>query len=169
MKKTVLTFGLLSGALSILLMLATLPLINDLRHQLADVLGYTSMVVAALVVFFGIRSYRETAGGGRIGFGRGLAVGALIAAVAGVCYAAAFQVVYFRLMPQFGERFSACMVERARAAGATDAEIVDTARQARMLKGLYDQPLTNAALTFGTSFPVGLAAAAISAVILRKR
>ena len=169
MKETVLTFGLLSGALSILLMLATLPLINDLRHQLADVLGYTSMVVAALVVFFGIHSYREKAGGGRLSFGRGLAVGALIAAVAGVCYAAAFQVVYFRLMPQFGERFSACMVERARAAGATDAEIVDTARQARMLKGLYDQPLTNAALTFGTSFPVGLAAAAISAVILRKR
>ncbi len=169
MKKTVLTFGLLSGALSILLMLLTLPLIDDLRHQLADVLGYTSMVVAALVVFFGIRSYRENAGGGRMTFLRGLAVGALIAAVAGVCYAAAFQVVYFRLMPQFGERFSVCMVERARAAGATDAEIVETAEQARTLKGLYDQPLTNAALTFGTSFPVGLAAAAISAVILRKR
>lgn len=169
MKKTVLTFGLLSGAVSIALMLVTLPLIDALRHQVADVIGYTSMVASALLVFFGIRSYRERAGGGRMKFGRGLAVGALIALVAGVCYAAAFEVAYFKLMPQFGERFSACMVERARASGASDREIVETARQAQILKDLYDHPATNAALTFGTSFPVGLAAAAISAVILRKR
>lgn len=110
------------------------------------------MVVSALVVFFGIRSYREKADGGRLTFGRGLAVGALIA-----------------LMPQFGERFSACMVERARASGASDPEIVETARQAQTLKDLYDHPVTNAALTLGTSFAIGLAAAAISAVILRRR
>lgn len=169
MRKTVLTFGLLSGAVSIAFLLATLPLIDDLRHEIADVLGYTSIVVSALLVFFGVRSYREGAGGGRLTLGRGLAVGALIALVAGVCYAAAFQVVYFQLMPQFGERFTACMVERARESGASDREIVETARQARTLKDLYDRPATNAALTFGTSFPIGLAAAAISAVILRRR
>ena len=169
MRKTVLTFGLVSGAVSIAFMLMTLPLIDDLRHEMADILGYTSIVAAALLVFFGVRSYREKAGGGRLTFGRGLAVGLLITLVASVCYAAAFQVVYFKLMPQFGERFAACMVERARASGAGDREIVETARQAQTLKDLYDRPLTNAALAFGTSFPIGLAAAAISAVILRRR
>jgi hypothetical protein len=38
-----------------------------------------------------------------------------------------------------------------------------------MWRRLFDNPWTNAAVTFATSFPVGLAAAAISAAILRKR
>lgn len=43
--------------------------------EIADALGYTSIVMSALLVFFGIRSYREHAGGGRITFARGIAVG----------------------------------------------------------------------------------------------
>jgi hypothetical protein len=52
MKKTMLTFGLLSAAVSVALMLATIPFIYSLRHETADVLGYTSIVLSALVVFF---------------------------------------------------------------------------------------------------------------------
>ena len=169
MKKTVLTFGLISGALAILAMLATIPFLRSMEHGKADALGYTSMVLSALLVFFGIRSFRENTGSGRISFGRGLAVGVLITLVSWACFAAAFQIVYFNVVPDFGDKFSACMVERARTSGGSQQKIDEAAKQARTFKGLWDNPLTNAALTFATTVPIGLTAAAISAAILQKR
>ena len=44
------------------------------------------MVLAFLLIFFGVRSYRDNVAGGRVRFGRAFAVGASIAAVASVCY-----------------------------------------------------------------------------------
>ena len=169
MRRTVLIFGLISGAAAVALMLITIPLIQAKDLGKSDVLGYTSMVVSALLVFFGIRAHRERAGAGRITFGRALAVGLLVSLVSSVCVVAAFEVVYFVLVPDFGDTFSQCMVERARASGGTSQEIENVTRQARTLKRLYDNPWTNAALTFATSFPIGLAASAISAAILRRR
>ena len=169
MKKTVLTFGLISGAIAILTMLATIPFIRSMEHGKADFLGYTSFVLTALLVFFGIRSFRENTGSGRISFGRGLAVGVLITLVSWVCFAAAFQIVYFKVVPDFGDKFSVCMVERVRASGGSQQKIDEAAKRASTFKGLWDNPLTNAALTFATSVPIGLAVSAISAAILRRR
>jgi F0F1-type ATP synthase assembly protein I len=169
MNKTILRFGFLSGVVSVVLMAATVPFIRSIRHEPADVLGYTSIVLSALLVFFGIRSYRETTGEGRITFARGFAVGVLITLISCVCLVVAFQLMYFALVPDFGEKFAACMVERARSAGSTDQQIVETARQAQQFKQLYDNPATNAALTFAMSFPVGLAATIASAAILSRR
>lgn len=167
MRKSVLTYGLASGALSVAFMLAALPFIRPDRLGTADFLGYTGIVLSILMVFFGIRSHRERSGA--LTFARGVGVGALITVVSCACSALAFEVVYFGLVPDFGERFSACMVARARAGGAGPEELARVAEQARALKGLYDRPVTNAALTFATSLPVGLVAAILAAGILRTR
>ena len=75
MKKTTLTYGLLSAAVSTAMMFITLPFIRPESQGTADVLGYTSILLSALFVFLGIRSYRENAGEGRMTFSRGLASG----------------------------------------------------------------------------------------------
>jgi len=168
MKNTVLAFGLLSGALAVAMMLATLPFIRSMELGTSDLIGYSSIAISALVLFFGIRSHRERAGG-QLTFGRGLGVGILITLISSACYMAAFQVVYFKAMPDFGEKFSACMVERARAGGATEREIDETAATAAALKRLYDRPATNAALTFATTFPVGLVMSVFAAAVLRRK
>lgn len=169
MKRTVLVFGLISGVAAVLLMLAVIPFIRAKALGTSDILGYSSMVLSALLVFFGTRSYREHAGAGRITFGRGLAVGLLITAISCACAVVGFEILYFQVAPDFGETFSACMVERVRSAGGTEQQIEKVTAQARTLKRLYDNPWTNAALTFATSFPIGLAASVLSAAILRKR
>lgn len=75
MKKTILTFGLISGAIMALMMFATLPFIDRIGFDRGVIVGYTSMILSFLLVFFGIRSYRENVGGGTITFGRAFAVG----------------------------------------------------------------------------------------------
>lgn len=166
-RQTTLRFGLLSGAVSTAMMFVTLPFIDPAKLATADLLGYTAMLLSALLVFFGVRSFRERAGS--LTFGRALLVGLAITLVATVSYAAAFELMYFKLVPDFGDRFAACMVEHARAGGSSAEEVGQVAAQAQRLKRLYDHPVTNAALTFGTSFPIGLIASLLSAAILRRR
>jgi Protein of unknown function (DUF4199) len=75
MNKTVLTFGLISGAISAAMMLITIPFVDKIGFDKGEILGYTTIVLSALLVFFGVRSYRENVAGGRLTFGRGFAVG----------------------------------------------------------------------------------------------
>jgi len=59
MRKTIVTFGLISGAISSLLMLATVPFMHRIGFEKYGLLvGYTGMVLSFLLVFFGVRSYR---------------------------------------------------------------------------------------------------------------
>ncbi|MGA7783234.1 MAG: hypothetical protein WB997_01185, partial [Candidatus Acidiferrales bacterium] len=59
MKKTVITFGLISGVISMSLMVGTIRLTNRIGFDKAEILGYTAIVLSFLMVFFGIRSYRD--------------------------------------------------------------------------------------------------------------
>jgi hypothetical protein len=169
MKRTVLTFGLIAAAISSLLMLLTLPFLDRIGFEKGEVLGYTAIVASFLPVFFGIRSYREHVGGGVLTFGRGVTVGLLITLIGCVGYVATWQVIYFKLAPDFLDKFSAYTIEKARASGASQASIDESVRQMKAFKEMYDKPLVNAAITFIEPFPVGLAVTLVSAAVLRRR
>lgn len=169
MKKTVLTFGLISGAISAAMMLVTLPFVDKIGFEKGEILGYTVMVLSALMVFFGVRSYRENAGGGRLTFGRGFAVGLLITLISSACYVATWEIVYYKLMPDFADKYAAHMVERAKTSGASQQKIDEQVRQAKQFKQMYDNPAINVGITFMEVFPVGLVVTLVSAGILRKK
>jgi hypothetical protein len=168
MKRTVLVFGLLSGALSAAMMLATVPFMDRIGFDYGQVFGYTAIVLSFLLVFFGIRSYRE-ANGGALTFGRGFAVGILITLISCAFYVATWQLIYFKLAPGFFEKYSAYAVDRAKAEGATAEEVAARVQQMAQFKEVYDNPLMNAAITLIEPLPVGLAVTLISAGVLRRK
>jgi hypothetical protein len=169
MKKIVLTFGLIAGAILSLMMLATLPFMDKVGFDKGYVIGYTSMVLAFLLVFFGIRSYRENIGGGAITFGRAFSVGILIVLIASVCYVVTWEIVYFKLAPGFADRYANYVMEKLRSSGASQQALQAKLEEMKMLKRMMDNPLTNAALSFIEPLPVGLIITLISAAILRKK
>jgi hypothetical protein len=169
MKKTVWTFGLIAGALMSVMMVATLPLIDRIGFGTGEVIGYTTMVVAFLLVFFGIRSYRDNVCGETIGFGRAFVVGALITCIAGVCYTATWEVLYFKAIPDFGTRFAQAAVDKARAEGKSEAEIAKTRAEMEKFAESYKNPVYNSAVTFLEPLPVGLVITLVSAGVLRRR
>ena len=83
MRKIVLTFGLISGAVMVAMFLLGLPFHDRIGNDGGMLIGYTTMVAASLLIYFGVRRYRDTIAGGRIRFGWALLVGALIGAVSG--------------------------------------------------------------------------------------
>ncbi len=169
MKKTVLPFGLIAGAILSLMMLATLPFIDKIGFDKGEVIGYTTMVLAFLLVFFGIRSYRENVGGGAITFGRAFSVGILIVLIASVCYVVTWEIVYFKLAPGFAEKYTNYAVEQLKSSGASQPVIEAKLQEMKSLKGMMDKPLINAALSFIEPLPVGLIITLISAAILKKK
>jgi hypothetical protein len=169
MKKTIWTWGLISGGISTAMMWLLLPFVDEIGFELGEVFGYTSLVLSALLVFFGIRSYRESVAGRRITFGRAFLVGLGIALVSSLLYVATWEVVYYGFMPDFGDKYAAHQLEKAKAAGKSEAEIAKMAAEAERFGQLYKNPLVNVAFTFLEPFPFGLVAAAISAGILRSK
>lgn len=169
MKKIVLTFGLISGALMALFMFATMPFVDRIGMDRMLFVGYTGIVLAFMLVFFGIRSYRENVSGGAVTFGRAFMIGILITLIASVCYVIAWQIFYYNFMPDFFEKYSAHVIEQARASGATPEAIQAQTRQLEQDIQLYKNPFLHPVFVFLEPFPVGLVITLISAVILRKK
>jgi uncharacterized protein DUF4199 len=169
MKKTVLTFGLIAGAIMAAMMFATLPFMHKIGFDKGEIVGYTTMILAFMLVFFGIRSYRQNVSGGQITFGRAFAVGILITLVACVCYVVAWEIIYFNFMPDFADKYASYIVEKARTSGATQQVIDAKLEQMKSFKAMYDNPFINAAITFVEPFPIGLIVTLISAAFLRKK
>ena len=170
MKKTILTFGLISGAVSSALMLLTVPFHDKIGFDSAGyVVGYTAIVLSFLLVFFGIRSYRDNVGEGQITFGKAFLIGLGITVISCVCYVLTWEALYFTVMHDFPAKYAAHVIEKMKASGASDAVIAQKAKELEQFKQLYENPLINAAMTFIEPFPVGLVMTLLSAALLRKK
>jgi hypothetical protein len=169
MRKTVLTFGLIAGAILSGMMLVTIPFHDAIGFDRAEIIGYTSMVLAFLLIFFGVRSYRDNVAGGTVRFGRAFAVGALIGVVASACYVATWEVIYFKLEPDFLTKYQAHILEKARAEGESEEAIARKKAEMDKFAELYKNPAINAAITFVEPLPVALIVALVSAGVLSRR
>lgn len=171
MKKIVLRYGLASGALLAVMMAVTMPLyrrgILDFDH--GELIGYSSMVLAFLLVFFGIKSYRDHVAAGEISFGKAFRVGLLISLVACAMYVLSWQILYYNFYPDFLDHYSAQAVAKMRAEGESEAAIQAASAQMADFAKLYANPLVNIAITFLEVFPVGLIMTLVSAAILRRK
>ncbi|HEX8171027.1 MAG TPA: DUF4199 domain-containing protein [Thermoanaerobaculia bacterium] len=170
MKRIVLIFGVISGLISSALMFLTLPFMHDqmVENGTGYIVGYTSIFLSFLLVFFGIRSYRENSGG-TISFGRGVAVGLLITLISCVFYVASWQVIYYKMMPDFADRYSAAEMNKLRKEGASAEQMAAKAKDMQQMKDILENPVLNVAMTFIEPFPVGLVVTLVSAAVLRKR
>jgi hypothetical protein len=170
MRRIVLTFGLIGGAMLSLMMLMTVPLMKSGEFlEKGMLIGYTTMVLAFLMVFFGIKSYRDNVGGGQVRFGRAFGVGMLIVLITTVCYVITWQVVYAKFVPDFGEKYAAHIIEKERAAGATEARLAQLSTEMADFQEMYEDPLVRSAFTFIEPLPVGLLFALVSAAVLSRR
>src|SRR6202041_3127422 len=110
MKKTVLSFGLIAGLMMSVLMGGSLLLADKIGSGHSMALGYTIMVASFLLIYFGIRSYRDNPLTGQISFGRAFACGILITLVTTFCYVAMWEVLYLNFMPHFMDGYFAAQI-----------------------------------------------------------
>ena len=173
MKKTVLTFGLISGVMISVLTGSSMLIADKIGFghgkAVGMVIGYTIMVASFLLIYFGIRSYRDNTLAGQISFGRAFACGILIALITCVCYVAMWEVLYFNFMPHSMDSYFAAQIHTVQSSGLDPATIAVQVARIQRSQQLYQNPLVNMAYTFMEPLPVGLIITLISAAILRRK
>jgi hypothetical protein len=169
MKKIVWTFGLIAGAIMSVMMVATLPLMHTVSAEKSMIIGYTTMVAAFLLTYFGVRTYRDNVLGGTISFGRAFTVGILITAIGCVCYTATWEVLYYNFMPDFGTKYATAAVNRAQRDGKSEAEVAKVRADMAVFAERYKNPVYNSAMTFLEPLPVGVILTLVSAGVLRRK
>jgi hypothetical protein len=169
MKKTVLTFGLIAGVIISVLMNGSLLLAKRIGSGHSMALGYTIMVASFLLVYFGIRSYRDNNLGGQISFGRAFSCGILITLITTVFYVVSWEIIFFNFMPHFMDGYFAAQVHRVQSAGLDPATTAARVAAIEHSQQLYQNPFVNAAYTFIEPLPVGLVITLISAAVLRRK
>lgn len=171
MKRQVLTFGLLCGAIlgGMTAVMVPLCMNGTMSFDNAEVFGYTVQVLAFLLVFFAVRSYRENPGGGTITFGKAFQVGILATLVACAVYVISWEIVYYNFIPDFGDKYAAHVLAKMKAKGESAQAIEAATKKMAAFKEMYKNPLVNAGMTFLEVFPVGLLVTLVSAAILRRK
>ena len=169
MKRTVWTFGLISGAIMSVMMAITVPFEESIGSDRGLIIGYTTMVLSFLLIFFGVRSYRDNVAGGSVSFGRAFAVGMLIVLISSLCYVATWEAIYFKFAPGFAAKLEAYNIDQAKKRASSPAEMAAKVAEAKVFSRRYQNPLFNSAITLLEPLPVGLVIALVSAAALRRR
>jgi hypothetical protein len=145
MKKPVLTFGLISGIIMSVLMGCSLLLADKIGSSHSLLLGYTIMVASFLLIYFGIRSYRDNTLAGQISFGRAFACGILITLISSVCYVVMWEVLYLNFMPHFMDGYFAAQIHKVQSAGLDPATTAAHVAAIQHSQQLYQNPFVNRA------------------------
>jgi len=170
MTRIVLIFGLIAGAIAAGLMWLLIAVQNNglVNIENGMVYGYTTMIIALSLVFFGIKSYRDN-NGGRISFLKGLQVGILISLICAVCYAASWELYYRGSGQEFLQKYTAYYIDKMKTDGASDAEVAKAQADMDQFMVQYQNFFVRFAFTLMEILPVGIIVTLISALLLRRR
>ena len=169
MKNTVIKFGIFSSLLMVVGMVISLRFSDYFGFDNGVWVGYTTMVISFLMVFFGVRSYRDKMNGGTINFGKAFKIGGLIALISCFVYVVTWLIIYYNFMPDFADKYAAFTIEKMKDAHTSQAEIDAATQEMIRFKELYKNPFYNAAMTFLEPLPVALLMSLISAAILKRK
>ena len=170
MKRTVLTFGVISGVVMAILMWSMMLAMRAgaITLDSGEIWGYTTMIVALSMVFFGIRSYRDN-NGGSISFFKGLLIGLLISLIASVFYSLSWELYYRTLGGNFMAEYIALTMDKMQAAGKPAAEIEEMRSQMDAMTKYYNIFVFRFGMTLMEILPVGIIVSLVSAALLRKK
>lgn len=170
MKKNILIFGLIMGAVLSANMVYTVNLCyHSGNFKGNDVVGYAAMIVIFSFIFIAVRHYRNKFNGGSIGFGSAFKMGALIAFIAATCYVLTWLLYYYLFVPDFLDKYIPYVLNSAASGGATPAEVAQKTSDMDKFREMYKNPLFVVLVTYSEVFPVGLIVSLISALILKKK
>ncbi len=169
MKKIVLTCGLIAGAIVTAIMAISISFFDKNHTESSEILGYASMILSFSLIFVGVKIFRDRHNGGSVTFGKAFLIGLYISLIASTIYVVVWALEYKYVFPDFMDNYSACMVSKAKASGASPEKIDAQIKQLAMYRDMYKSPIFFTLMTYAEILPVGLVISLIAALILKKK
>lgn len=175
MQKVVLTFGLIAGGiiavLSLFLWMVVMGDDGQMNFENGEWIGYTAMIIALSMIYFGTRTFRDKYLAGNISFGKAFQVGIMITLVASVIYVATWMIYYntSEAAHQFPQQYLEHQIEKMKASGMEQAALDAKIEEFRQQMELYKNPIVMIGMTLLEIFPVGLIITLISSFLLKRK
>ena len=152
MKSTIIKYGIYSCITAAVLFIFGLVYGQEADYSTREVLGYASIVVSLLFVFFGIKHFRDKENDGVVSFGQALGIGLFISALAGIGVALVDAIYTTFINPDFFDEYAQMMKDLGRG-----DEVMEIG------SGMM------AVIMFVTVFIIGFIISLISAIILQRK
>ncbi len=172
MKKNVVVFGLIAGAIvSAVMAVSMVAYAASPEMKLGNgsmVIGYLSMLVAFSMIYVAIKNFRDKQNGGTISFGKAFKIGFFIALIGSTMYVIVWAFIYHFYLPNFMELYADNAIKQA-AKTSTPTEMQAMKDEMTKYKELYKSPLFFTLMTYAEILPVGLLVSLIAALILKRK
>lgn len=171
MKKIILVYGALAGLIVGAMFFIGAPLFDKgiITFDNGMWVGYTSMIIALSLIFFGVKNYRDRQSRGVITFGTAFKMGLLITLVAAIIYALSWEVAFHTVSKGYSEAMYSHEVEKIKQKSTNESELQEQLIKMENFKVMYENPLIRFGITVMEIFPVGLIISLLSAGLLRKK
>ena len=162
----VLRYGIISAIILLVTgLLGHMIIGSETNYDAMMVVGFTSMFLAFIMVYLGIRAAKKKNVDGTIGFRSAFVVGLLISLFATVMWVVTWEITLATSMPDFMEKYTAKSIADLRASGASAQEV-----QAATIAGAesvesFKQPLYRIPMVALEIFPIGIIVALIGAAV----
>jgi len=162
MLRTILTYGLIGGAIAGTLLSIVVLNFEGATGDYGMAIGYLIMLIGLSTIFIAIKRQRDLAGGGVIRFLPALGLGLGISLVAGIVYALCWDLALATIgIDNFIDKFAEGQLN-----GLSGAELARTREQIEFFRTSYHDPLFRLPMTFIEIFPVGVVVSLVSAGLL---
>jgi len=116
MKATIIKYGLYSFLTAAVLFILGLIIGQgqEADYSIGEILGYLSIVISLLFVFFGIKHFRDKVNIGFVSFKKALIIGLLISVLAGIGVAIVDAIYTTFINPDFFDEYTQMMIDQGR-------------------------------------------------------
>jgi hypothetical protein len=168
MRKISFRYGIYSGIALCGLSLISWFALPDLDFGLQEVLGYASMILSLLFVYFGIRHFRERENNGELSLADGLRIGLGISLIAAICFGL-LDLVYVKWMnPEFMDQYYESVLDQMQSS-LPAAEFEEKRQEMESQKALFSNPWMSFLVMSLTVFFIGLIISLLSSLVLRRK
>ena len=133
--------------------------------DISAIIGYSSILVAMLLVYFAMRHFRDKENNGELYFMDGMKIGTLISAMGGLAWGLYNLIFVVYIMPDFYEQFYAH--DSGLAIGTPEFE--KGFAEMMNANGFWYTTFGGTLLMFLTVFLIGLAISIISSLVLQRK
>jgi len=168
MKNTVVRYGIYGAITICILFLIALYAGKNLSFTAQEIIGYATIAISLVFVFFGIKHYRDHENDGVVSFGKALAIGVLISLFAAIAFGI-IDVLYVTYMnPDFTAEYYATLGEQMKNS-LPEAEYKLKLEDLEAQKELFSNPFMSFLLMSSTVLILGFIISLISGVILQRK
>ncbi|WP_298508042.1 DUF4199 domain-containing protein [uncultured Kordia sp.] len=169
MKTTIKKYGLYALIIALSLFFIALYFGKGLSFKAQEVVGYITMVVCLIPIFFGIKHYRDHENNGAVNFKEGFIIGISIALCAAIGFAIIDYIFVSYINPDFPEQYLAYSIDNINASDLSAEEKLKEITYAKDMMQQYGTPAFGALLMFAMVFILGIIISILSAFTLQRK